>query len=82
VEQKPHSVALEQHIAAQRQQLGANIEELGNQLGGAVHGAGEKIGTTADRAREAADWRTWVRKHPLMLVALAFGGGFWLAFRK
>ncbi|MGH9584713.1 MAG: hypothetical protein ACRD4O_17470 [Bryobacteraceae bacterium] len=32
------------------------------------------------RLREAADWRTYVRRNPLAILAAAFGAGLTLAF--
>lgn len=33
------------------------------------------------RVEEATDWRTWVRRRPVMVVAGALGIGLWLGWR-
>ncbi|MGI5864375.1 MAG: hypothetical protein ACOX6T_20310 [Myxococcales bacterium] len=38
--------------------------------------------TLRERVDEATDWRAWVRRRPLLLVAGALAVGFWLGWRR
>ncbi len=51
---------IERDIAAERNELGRNLQLLEN------------------KARSLADWRTYYRKHPFAMVAVALGGGILL----
>jgi ElaB/YqjD/DUF883 family membrane-anchored ribosome-binding protein len=94
VDQRPRAVTAEQrreeaivaHIEAERERLAGNIQELRAQLGEGIHSAGERVGRATDRARALADrakgyadWRTWLRDRPLLMVGIAFALGFWIA---
>jgi ElaB/YqjD/DUF883 family membrane-anchored ribosome-binding protein len=46
-----------------------------------VQDAKDRVEHVRGQVREASDWRVWLRKQPLLLAALAFTGGFWLALR-
>ena len=42
---------------------------------------GENLEHLEHRVRSATDWHTWVRRKPLTLLGVAFGGGLLAALR-
>jgi hypothetical protein len=50
-----------------------NIESKRRELGGHIQ-------ELEARLQEATDWRTYIRRNPLTMLAAAFGAGLMLAF--
>jgi hypothetical protein len=42
---------------------------------------GENLGFLENRVRTATNWRTWIARNPVGVLAIAFGGGLLMGIR-
>ena len=59
-------------MAERPDQIEQHIASTRHQLGNNLH-------ELEDKVKQAADWRTYYERNPMMMVGLAFGGGVLLA---
>lgn len=54
-------------------------DQIEKHIASTRHQLGNNLHELEDKVKQAADWRTYYERNPMMMVGLAFGGGVMLA---
>ena len=54
-------------------------DQIEQHIASTRHELGNNLHELEDKVKQAADWRTYYERNPMMMVGLAFGGGVMLA---